>query len=228
MRLALLVLAALLAAPHAAATFPRAPTPAAPPPADPDADASLLPLAAGAGGAAVGASLALGLRALLRRAATVGAPLVALYSRIARGDATRHPVRARLLDAIDASPGASVTDLAARLGLPLGTLLHHLRVLEQHGHAKTLRAGRHRLVFPTGQAADRDALSALAADGRRAVARVLLARPGVHEAGIAAELDVGRSTVHHHLRALEAAGLVRIERGARARCYATPRLLDAL
>lgn len=152
------------------------------------------------------------------------APVVTLFSRFTSRDAARHPTRARIVEVLAARPGLTTADLAAAVGVRAGTLEHHLRVLEDHGRVKSVRAGRDRIWFVAGAGSDTEALSALAPAPRRRLADVVRAEPGLHAAAIAERVGVARSTVHHHLSALEDAGLVRVERGLRARCFPTDRL----
>jgi DNA-binding MarR family transcriptional regulator len=147
-----------------------------------------------------------------------------LFARLTRRDVTEHPLRARILKAVADRPGITAADLAAHERINAGTLDYHLDVLERDGQLRTAKAGRNRLLFLPGAGADVEALAELSAQGRGDVARLILQEPGIHAAAIAERLDLTRATVHHHLARLEAAGLVRIERGLRVRCHPTDRL----
>lgn len=147
------------------------------------------------------------------------------FARLTRRDVESHPARARVLEAVAANPGVPAARLAELLAINVGTLDYHLTVLERDGRIRAVRSGRDRLVFPAGAVMDEGGLSVLAAPGRGDVADIVKREPGLFVAAIAQRLGVQPPTVHHHLKILEASGLVRIERGARARCFPTERLL---
>lgn len=151
-------------------------------------------------------------------------PFLTLFSRLTARDATRHPLRARVVEVLAARPGIGTAELGAAVAAHAGTLGHHLRVLEDHGRVKSVRAGRDRIWFLAGAGSDTEAMKALAPPARRKLADVVRGEPGLHAAAIAERVGLGRSTVHHHLSALEDAELVAVERGLRARVYPTDRL----
>jgi DNA-binding MarR family transcriptional regulator len=148
-----------------------------------------------------------------------------LFARLTRRDVADHPLRARIRALVESEPGLPFADAAARLGANAGTLEYHVDILERAGYVRTMKAGRNRLLFPPGGPIDAQAFAALATEGRPQVARLVAEGPGIHAAAIARRLGLARATVHHHLDRLEHVGLVRIERGLRARCYPTDRLL---
>jgi len=150
------------------------------------------------------------------------------FARLTRRDVTGHPLRARILAAVGQNPGISATELAGQERINAGTLDYHLGILVRDGQLRATKAGRNRLLFLPGASADVNALAELSAPGRGDVARTILQEPGLHEAAIADRLHLSRATIHHHLSRLEAAGLVRVERGVRARCYPTDRLPQVL
>lgn len=201
---------------------------APPPPSAPDMTSVM---AASAGVGLVGGTFAWFTRAWWRpkvAALVKWTPLLTLFSRFTARDAARHPTRARIVETLAARPGLPTADLAEAVGAHAGTLGHHLRVLEEHDRVKSVRAGRDRIWFLAGAGSDTAALSALAPPARRRLADVVRAEPGLHAAALAERVGLGRSTVHHHLSALESADLVRVERGLRARCFPTERLARLL
>ena len=118
-----------------------------------------------------------------------------------------------------------MTEVARRLHTKKTTLHYHVASLEASGALASRRVGRYRILVPDAGAPDVDAL---AAPGRRRVAEAVVARPGVHQAEVARAVGLARSTVHHHVAALVAAGLIRVDHGVVARCWPTPALERAL
>lgn len=151
-----------------------------------------------------------------------------LFARLTRRDVTDHPLRARILSAAARQPGITAADLARDEGINLGTLDYHVSVLVRDGQLRAVKAGRNRLLFMPGAGVDVERVAEVSVQGRGEVARAILQEPGVHASAIADRLGLSRATVHHHLAKLEAAGLIRVERGLRACCFPTDRLPAAL
>lgn len=147
-------------------------------------------------------------------AAAVGALLIpvlwALYHRIQAREATAHATRGRILRELTAGP-ATATELGRRLGVDRTSAAYHLRVLARAGLVASAPAGRERRWY-LGVAPRDAALSA----GARRVLGAVRAAPGESVSSLARALASSKSTVHHHVVRLAAAGLVRVERDGRA------------
>lgn len=180
----------------------------------------------------------------LKRPPLAGEPLQPVGYTLARFLHTPHVERAgedmeggtltsqRLLDILRHSPGVPLCELAKRAELASGTLYYHLRRLRAAGHLQVVPAGRRRLAFlATGDEPTRLAprLAQLRGKSARKTALIVLRRPGIRLADIAAETGLSRRAVAYHLRRLEELGLastVRERAGTRAR--PAPVLADLL
>lgn len=151
-----------------------------------------------------------------------------LFARLTRRDITDHPVRSRILAIVARQPGVSAAEISDQEGINIGTLDYHLDILLRDGQVRAAKAGRNRLLFLPGSGADVARVGEVSAPGRGDLARAILQEPGLHAAALAERLGLSRATVHHHLGRLEAAGLIRIERGLRARCFPTQLLPSVL
>lgn len=102
------------------------------------------------------------------------------------------------------------------------TALHHLRTLERGGLVRSRRVGRDRAWFDAAAARTDPAVTvALHATTRRRILALAQERPGITQAQLARELGYARATIHQHVDALRAAGLLETRRvGIRAGCYA--------
>ncbi|HWH08566.1 MAG TPA: winged helix-turn-helix transcriptional regulator, partial [Candidatus Thermoplasmatota archaeon] len=175
---------------------------------------------------AAGGLLALGAAgAAAWLAATGRLALLPLFSRIERERAADHALRARLLAQVRAEPGLDVAALAARNGVAWSTAMHHVRKLEALGAARTARVAGRRCVYPSAARLTPESLS-LPLLRRDATRRVLLAvseRPGALQRDVARRLGLDESTVSHHCRRLEAAGLLEGRASGNQRAlYLTP------
>lgn len=145
-----------------------------------------------------------------------------------RGDSPlEHPTRRALFDAIHATPGRSLPELAEVVGVPHSTARHHARVLTDDDLVVAAKRLGKRRFFP-----DRDdPLALLAALAEPAKASVLdaLAEYGEAHCGLlAARLDRDPSTITHHLQTLEDADLVEREKRGRTVVNRLDPAVDAL
>lgn len=136
--------------------------------------------------------------------------LAPLFSRVRREDALDNPVRATLLDLIEAEPGLHLLELVRRTGRGTGTVRHHLSKLEEVGLVKSRQGGGFLCFFPAGAGAA--AMAEAGVTKSQGARRVLeAARAGGTSAEVARRTGLAPSTVDHHLNRLSAAGLVRRE-----------------
>lgn len=161
----------------------------------PDETASVLGALAGV---AVGAAVAM---AAWRRWPGFG--LVALYARLAPRRALEHPRRARMMDALRASPGLTLAQLQRATGLSNGVARHHVALLQAAGALRVVRDGASRRLWPT----DAPNVAGAPALGERVVA-CLAERGPMRASDLAAELGVSRQALHYHLKKLQREGRV--------------------
>lgn len=149
-----------------------------------------------------------------------GGTVFGLFSRVHSDGPESHPARSRLLQQIEAQPGAHYRDLLRSSRLSKGSLEHHLRVLEAHHLVKSVRTARYTCYFPAHtNRTELAAAGALKSDGARKVlqalqgGRPLTGRDLVHRTGLSA------STVSEHASRLSAAGLIAAQRDGRTVVY---------
>lgn len=156
-------------------------------------------------GTSLDAPRAIGLAALLAIALRVA---FALYARIRRADVLDHPRRQRLFEIASQTPGIHLRELQRQSGLGWGGFVAHLRLLLEAGILRVERQGRYRVVLPAGATAS----SWLPSAKQREVLRLLdEANAPVALADCRDRLGMSRQLLDHHLKALEARGLVRID-----------------
>ena len=157
--------------------------------------------------------------------------LAFLSSRLTRDALLDNPNRARVYDAVRASPGTHVSAISRATGIGRVVVQHHLRALETH-KLVTRRQGTKLLTYyasdgvPTSE--DLAARETLRDPARRAVAAAVARESGATARGLAAAVGMSRRRVDYHLARLEAAGLLRREGFLPARFAATERLRVAL
>lgn len=144
--------------------------------------------------------------------------LAPLYARIGREELLDHPARQEIHAAIQDSPGIHVSELSRSLGLPWGTLLHHVDKLERAGLVVSSAESGKRCFFLPGQVLreHRSILPALENGKARALAEYFAANPGASQKDAGQALGLSAALVSWHVKRLEEAGvLVRTRVGRR-------------
>ncbi|WP_439028608.1 winged helix-turn-helix transcriptional regulator [Haloarchaeobius sp. DT45] len=158
-------------------------------------------------------------RSILRwlQAAFEDSPLAAVlrYSRYDGSDPLAHEDRATIHRVVTDAPGVYLSAISEASGVPLSTVRHHVRILEEENLVTSVKVEGRRRYFPV-ETSDVELHVALSTPSRAAILE-LLADGGAAGVGeLAAELDRDPSTLSHHLSRLEDAGLVERERDGRA------------
>ncbi|WP_458186928.1 winged helix-turn-helix transcriptional regulator [Haladaptatus sp. NG-WS-4] len=136
------------------------------------------------------------------------------YSRYDDSDPLEHEVRGDLYEKIERAPGLYLSELDDRLDVSLSTIRHHLRVLEREGMVTGAKVRGKRRFYPDEEGVELAA--ALAEEPTAAVLDAVSRREPASVGELADELERDPSTVTHHLKRLEADGLVERERDGRA------------
>lgn len=139
--------------------------------------------------------------------------LSTLVSRVGRGDALDHPLRARLLSLIEATPGIHLQAVRRRLNLGAGAALHHLRTLTDLGYVVEERSAGHTCYFVKGHVDRRvmAAAPALKSVAARRVLQAVLERPGSSGRRLAASAELHPASVSYYVKRLRERGLVTVE-----------------
>ncbi|WP_267642126.1 winged helix-turn-helix transcriptional regulator [Haloarchaeobius amylolyticus] len=158
-------------------------------------------------------------RSILRwlRDALDDSPLGAVlrYSRYDGSDPLAHEDRARIHRVVTDAPGVYLSAISDASDVPLSTVRHHVRILEEEGLVTSVKLEGKRRYFPA-DTEDRELHAALASPPRAAIIERLAAEGGALVGELAEALDRDPSTLSHHLGRLEDAGLVERERDGRS------------
>lgn len=144
--------------------------------------------------------------------------------------------RRMLLDLIRSRPGASVTELMARVPFQWGSMSYHLRRLTEAGLIHTVddpMDGRRKRIYPTVEGSIH-----VVEPPRRApdlkglslqIAQAVAAQPGIHFPDLVALLTTSPRNIHYHLKRLHEQALVTSGSASRYRdLRPTPKLLELL
>ncbi|HET6405813.1 MAG TPA: winged helix-turn-helix transcriptional regulator, partial [Candidatus Thermoplasmatota archaeon] len=139
-----------------------------------------------------------------------------LYTRLARPDVLGHEDREKLYRLVETQPGIHFHALQRDLAWNTGTLTYHLRVLERHGFVVSRRDGLYRRFYLSGAAPRKEVFENQGPTGLRAdVLEAIRNAPGISQSDLALGLGANKQTVNYHVKALERAGTIRVEKRGR-------------
>lgn len=123
--------------------------------------------------------------------------------------------RRAIYDMICSRPGTFLRELERELGMQVGMLSYHLRVLAEAGMVRAEQEGNHLRYFPSDGFIlnDRKALSYLRNRTSRAILIHLLDRGSMGFTELLGPVGVSKSTLSYHLKRLAAAGLITVKKG---------------
>jgi predicted transcriptional regulator len=107
-------------------------------------------------------------------------------------------------------------EMERELGMQVGMLTYHLRVLTEAGMVRAEPEGNHVRYFPSNGFifTDRKLLSHLRNRSARAILLHTLDRGSISFADLLSVMDISKSTLSYHLKRLSAVGLITVSKGA--------------
>ncbi len=127
--------------------------------------------------------------------------------------------REEILNYITHRPGITFRELARALGLGIGDLQYHLRVLEREGKVFSRKLGKRRYIFPAGFEDEYEKLViAISTESRRRIL-LLLMEGSKSQSEIANAIGISQPTVSYHMGELKKLGTVRDRREGKKVVY---------
>jgi predicted transcriptional regulator len=123
--------------------------------------------------------------------------------------------RRTIYELICSRPGTFMREMERELGMQVGMLSYHLRVLAEAGMVRAEQEGNHLRYFPANGFIlnDRKALSYLRNRTSRAILIRVLDKGSIGFSELLGPVGVSKSTLSYHLKRLAAAGLIIIRKG---------------
>jgi DNA-binding MarR family transcriptional regulator len=142
-----------------------------------------------------------------RDSSTVGwheAPafMAPLYLRIPEPELLNSSLRAQIFSFVERNPGATFSQIQARVRAAPGTVQHHLRVLVRGEVLRKVRTGKFTRYYPANTPANR------LSPPEEKVVMALFKEGPVTQADLAKLLGMSRQLVHYHVSKLEDRGYV--------------------
>ncbi|HEX9709905.1 MAG TPA: winged helix-turn-helix transcriptional regulator, partial [Candidatus Thermoplasmatota archaeon] len=114
---------------------------------------------------------------------------------------------------IIANPGEHYNAIKEQLGITNGALAYHLRVLEKSGYIRAARDGMYKRFYPVGvKIPKRRRLSTF----QEAIVKAVRDQPALSQKDLAELLGVSNQVINYHVKQLEGAHIIRLERDGRA------------
>ena len=151
----------------------------------------------------------------LRDASPISLAALLRYSRYDDSDPLENERRKAIFEAVTAEPGLYLSAVSDHSDVPLSTVRHHVRILEEESLITSIKVDGKRRYFPI-DADDVELHAAFAEPTRRRLLEKLVTLGQAPNGQLADALDRDPSTISHHLTKLEEAGLVIRERDGRS------------
>lgn len=139
---------------------------------------------------------------------------VPLYMKLKKGKLLDNYDRGRVYQYIEINPGEHYSQIKRDLSLPNGSLVHHLRVLEQGEKIKSRRDGRFRRFYTRGTQIPVTNGGVLSEVQKR-ITDSAKDLPGITQKEMASVLGIHQSSVSYQMGKLEERGLIRTEKKGR-------------
>ena len=136
-----------------------------------------------------------------------------LYVRLKKKDVLSHFTRGQIFGYIQANPGAHYNAIMQDLDLKNGVGAYHLKVLEREGYIKSLKEGIYKRFYPATMRVPEKRLHLSRV--QRDILKEIQKRPGVTQKQLSRLLDESKQVVNYHVKILESARLIRLERSGR-------------
>jgi predicted transcriptional regulator len=145
--------------------------------------------------------------------------ILPLYTRKSKDDLNKDNYKRGLIFGfILGSPGECYTALKRALKLKNGTLTYFLNILEREGAIKSDRDGMYKRFYPTDVEVIGEVLEL--SEVQKKIYLAINENEGISQKGIAKKMDIAPQVVNYHIKLLEEARVIKVERdGRKTRCF---------
>jgi uncharacterized membrane protein/DNA-binding transcriptional regulator YiaG len=145
-----------------------------------------------------------------------------LYTKIKKDDVLDHFVRGQVYGYIKANPGEHYNSIKKALSLKNGTLIYHLKTLENGDFIKSVIDGRFKRFYPKEMKLPEpsDEIVLRMNHIQHEILNIIRETPGISQKEIAARIGLSTPTVHYHINIMMSARAINVMRSGReTRCY---------
>jgi predicted transcriptional regulator len=127
-----------------------------------------------------------------------------LYLKLNASEVLDNQNRANIYNLISSNPGISFGTITRELRISNGTVQHHLRILETHGHVQSKRNGRQTRYYLTG------VRTSELSQTQESILQAIEENLGSSQSDIARSLGISRQLVNYHIKILVDKGLIEV------------------
>lgn len=136
-----------------------------------------------------------------------------LYVKLKPREVLDQYLRGQIHGYIIANPGEHYNAIKEQLGVTNGALAYHLRVLEKAGYIRATRDGMYKRFYPVGvKIPKRRRLSSF----QESIVKTVRDKPALSQKDLAELLGVSNQVINYHVKQLEGADIIRLERDGRS------------
>jgi DNA-binding MarR family transcriptional regulator len=138
------------------------------------------------------------------------------YSRLKRRSLLQNVIRKRIYDHIKANPGNHFRAILNDLNLKMGTLTHHINVLEDNEYIKSKQDDMYRRFYVLEASTSRAILPKV----QEKLLAMIKENPGINQSKLSKLVGTSRVAVNYHIKILKNGGMITIEKEGRdSHCY---------
>jgi DNA-binding MarR family transcriptional regulator len=138
--------------------------------------------------------------------------IIFVYTKMRRDKLLDHHTRNRIYEYINHNPGTHYRAVMNDLNLHMGTLTHHVNMLEHQRYIKSYQDGMYRRFYPIDAKIQ---TGLMLTDVQKKILRTIQGNPGISQTGIAKKLGMNRKIIHYHIKLLADAGFIHVETAGR-------------
>ena len=154
------------------------------------------------------------------RYALLAGLLIPLYTKLMKDRVLDHYLRGKIHGYIIANPGEHYNAIKEQLDVTNGALSYHLRVLEREGYIRSRMDGMYKRFYPSEMKLPRS--THRISSFQEVILTIVKNNHGVSQKDIARRIGVSSQVINYHIKLLEDAGLIQVDRTRRkSRVYAT-------
>ncbi|WP_455391775.1 winged helix-turn-helix transcriptional regulator [[Eubacterium] cellulosolvens] len=143
--------------------------------------------------------------------------ILAFYTKTRRERMLEHKTRDRIYSYINRNPGIHYRKILSDLDLQMGTLTHHLNMLERQNYIKSSHDNMYKRFYPFNAKMD---TSVRLTEIQERILRKIQTTPGISQTAIAAALNLDRKLVYYHIKRLADEGLLVVQpNGRESKCF---------
>ncbi len=141
------------------------------------------------------------------------------YTRLKRKKLLNHIIRKRIYEHIELKPGIHFRALLNNLQLNIGTLTHHLKILEREKFIREYQDGMYRRFSLFSETPTKTINLPIIQEN---LLTIIKENPGITQSNISKKTGNSRSNINYHIKILNDSGMISIEKQGRiSQCYLT-------